>query len=176
MPTRLVDGDAYARSDKIARCSLSAEAWYLLLLTLALGNGSFEADAQAIKIALFSKGERQIMTADQIEGLLLEYERERLLVLWSAADGKRWGYWTAIERRLPKSSELKSGRHRLGEWVPARKLAKVLRKPVGLVLTELAERFAEVKDAPYLSELRRSRQGRDKVTTIGRKGLGEDKG
>lgn len=176
MPTRLIDLEAMARSDKLARCSLSAEAWYPWLLTLALGNGSFEADAEAIKIAVFSKGERQVMSADQIEGLLLEYERERLLVLWTAADGKRWGYWTAIERRLPKCSALKKGEHRLGEWVPARKLAKALRKPMGLVLTELAERFAEVKGEPYLSELRRSRQDRAKTAVVPRKGLGEDKG
>ena len=169
MPTRLVDGEGYAGSDKLERCSLPAQAWYGLFITLALGNGSFEANARNITGKLFYKLSHGTMTPDQVEMILAEYERERLLVLWTASDGKRWGFYTAIERRLPPLSELKKYHHKLGEWVPAAKLAKMLGQPKEKVLTELAYRFADVKDMPYLNELRRCRQRLDKVKTVASK-------
>jgi hypothetical protein len=148
MPARIIDGDAIARSDRLARCTLAGRSWYALLLTVALANGSFECDARSICFALFPKLAPE-MTPEQIAGILADYETHKLLFTWTGHDGKRWGYFTGIETRLPKPSDIKGRRLRQGEPVPARNLARFLGRPYREVLAELAERIGE----PYVAEL-----------------------
>lgn len=124
MPKRLVDGDAIAKSKKLKDVPEWMRAEFALLLTLALGNGSFECDAETIWTDLYAFN-RPSMTSDKVQEMLSEFERAKMLFRWES-DGKIWGHWVgqAKSGRLPAPSE--KGRHRLGPEIPPQKLAKFL--------------------------------------------------
>ena len=145
MPTRLVDGERLARSDKLKVLALEgrtdAVAWYPWFLTCALSNGSFEYKLRAIWRDLFAElvidqTNRPILTEEEVGSILAAYQRVKLLFTWRTEDGKLWGYLTKIEALLPPVSQVRRG-YRLGAPVPVAKLAEFLGKTVEEVQQEL---------------------------------------
>ena len=103
MPKRILDGEGLWRSEKLGRVeppSLRAE--YANLLPLALSNGVFEANARRIWAGVYSYN-RPDVTLEDVDQILSEFERVKLLFRWTEGDGKVWGYWVGIEKpgRLP---------------------------------------------------------------------------
>lgn len=125
MPQRLVDGEAIWSSQKIK--SIPQE-WirgeYANLLPLALANGVFELDLDAIWNRVYGylrphitrENVREIFDAFEAHGLIFRFEKE----------GKIWGYFVGIEKagRLPPKSEKK--RYRNGPAVPQKELSGYL--------------------------------------------------
>jgi len=134
MPKRVIDGEGLWRSDKL---SLIQPAWikseYANLLPLAMANGSFEATARRIWSTVYSYNRPEI-TLEQVEMILVELERVKLLFRWTdAATRKEWGFWVGIEKtgRLPTPSRLKDRHEKIGLTPPPDKLAEFLGLPVG---------------------------------------------
>ncbi len=106
MPKRILDGEGVWRSDKLARVEPAwMRAEYANLIPLALANGVFEANARRIWSQVYSYNRADITLAD-VEKILNEFERVKLLLRWSDEAGKVWGYWVGIEKpgRLPGQS------------------------------------------------------------------------
>lgn len=123
MPKRIVDGDGVWRSDKLAR--VHPQEWraeYANMLPLAQANGSFEVNSRRVWSAVYSYN-RSGLTQENVEAILAEFERVRLLFRWFTADGKEWGYWTGIDKpgRLPPPSR-KNRRHEAVGAEPPREL------------------------------------------------------
>jgi hypothetical protein len=160
MPTRLVDGDAIAGSDKLeelaSRGRIDCVSHYEKLLGLALANGSFEYHVPDIT-RRFAKI-LPCMTTDQWSSILVELERVKMLFTWRTVDGKLWGYWTKIERRLPPMGEVKRGEWRIGAPVPVVPLAEFLGRPVEEVRAELEGTAATIgpRDRVRRGQLARS--------------------
>ena len=136
MPIRLVDGEAAWEADKLAACREEFVPHYYMLLPLALANGSFQYNVPDITRRVYGKT-MPAMTRDQVEALLLQFQRAKLLFTWRTADGKLWGYWTKIERRLPPVSQVRRNDYRLGAPVPIEGLAEFLGKTVEEVRADL---------------------------------------
>ena len=136
MPIRLVDGDAAWASDKLAGCRQEFVPHYYMLLPLALANGSFEFRVPDITRRVYGKTMPAI-SAEQVGVILLEFQRAGLLFTWRTTDGKLWGYWPRIERRLPPASQVRRGDYPLGAPVPVEGLAEYLGKTVEEVRAEL---------------------------------------
>jgi hypothetical protein len=134
MPKRILDGDGLWRSDKIATIQAAwIKAEYANLLPLALANGSFEASARRIWSTVYSYNRPEI-TLEQVEAILAELERVKLLFRWTdPPTGKDWGFWVGIDRagRLPTPSRLKDRHEKTGLIPPVDKLAEFLGKPAG---------------------------------------------
>jgi len=135
MPIRLIDGDAAWAADKLAACGEEFVPHYYMLLPLALANGSFEYNVPDITRRVYGKT-MPAMTRDQVQSILLQFQRAKLLFTWRTEDGKLWGYWTKIERRLPPVSQVRRG-YRLGAPVPVAKLAEFLGKSIEEVRQDL---------------------------------------
>ena len=106
MPKRILDGEGVWRSDKLARVEPSwMRAEYANLIPLALANGVFEANPRRIWSQAYSYNRTDITLSD-VEKILNEFERVKLLFRWSDEAGKVWGYWIGIEKpgRLPGQS------------------------------------------------------------------------
>ncbi len=132
MPKRIIDGEGLWRSDKLAKI---AHAWikaeYANLVPLALANGSFEANPRRIWSTVYSYNRPEI-TLEQVEEVLAEFERVKLLFRWTdGATGKQWGYFIGIEKpgRLPAPSRLRQGHEILGPQPPKELLQKFLSDP-----------------------------------------------
>jgi len=136
MPIRLVDGDAAWWADKLAACREEFVPHYFMLVPLALANGSFEYNVSDITRRVYGKT-MPSMTPDQVEAILVQFQRVKLLFIWRTEDGKLWGYWTKIERRLPPVSWVRRGEYRLGAPVPVAGLAEFLGKAAEEVRAEL---------------------------------------
>src|ERR1700730_12859591 len=91
MPKRVIDGEGLWRSDKLAQVEPpSFRAEYACLLPLALANGVFEANARRIWATVYSYN-RPDVNVEQVEKILAEFERVKLLFIWTDS-GKIWGY------------------------------------------------------------------------------------
>jgi len=157
MPIRLLDGDAAWEADKLAACRQEYVPHYYMLLPLALANGSFEYNVPDITRRVYGKT-MPTMTRDQVESILAQFQRAKLLFTWRTEDGKLWGYWTKIERRLPPVSQVRGGHYRLGAPVPVAGLAEFLGKTVEEIQREL-EGTAAVLDERHLGRRGVSRHG-----------------
>jgi hypothetical protein len=127
VPKRIVDGDALARSDKLAQVQpVSYRAEYAYLLTLALANGSFEVDPRKVWSNLYSYN-RPDITADGVAAMLDEFERVKMLFRWTEPNGKVWGHWVGSDKpgRLPAPSRLRDG-EKVGVPIPREKLKQFL--------------------------------------------------
>jgi len=119
MPKRVIDGEGLWRSDKLLRVEPPRfRAEYACLLPLALANGVFEANARRIWATVYSYN-RQDVSIDQVEAILAEFERVKLIFRWTDA-AKTWGFFVGIEKpgRLPPPSRLKHGHEVLGPEPP----------------------------------------------------------
>ena len=144
MPIRLVDGEKAWEADKLAACREEFVPHYFMLLPLAMANGSFEYNLRDITRRVYGKT-MPTMTQDQLAAILVQFQRVKLLFSWRTQDGKLWGYWTKIERRLPPVSQVRRGDYGLGAPVPVEGLAEFLGKSVEEVRAELAGTAAELK-------------------------------
>jgi hypothetical protein len=127
MPKRVIDGEGLWRSDKVAQVEPpSFRAEYACLLPLALANGVFEANARRIWTMVYSYN-RPDVSVEQVEKILAEFERVKLLFRWTEA-GKAWGYFVGIDKpgRLPAPSRLKHGHELLGPEPPKESLQAFL--------------------------------------------------
>jgi hypothetical protein len=132
MPKRIVDGEGLWRSDKLAEVTPAwIKAEYANLVPLALANGSFEANPRRIWSTVYSYN-RPEMRLEQVEEVLAEFERVKLLFRWTdAATSKQWGYFVGIEKpgRLPAPSRLRQGHEILGPQPPRELMQKFLCDP-----------------------------------------------
>jgi hypothetical protein len=106
MPKRILDGEGLWRSDKLARVQPDwIKAEFANLVPLATANGVFETNARRIWCAVYSYNRPEI-TVEQVEEILAEFTRVRLLFRWTDESGRVWGYWTGIDKpgRLPGKS------------------------------------------------------------------------
>jgi hypothetical protein len=101
MPARVVDGDAIYLSDKVKSLKPEYRAEYSYLIPLAEANGVFEANPDRVWALAYSY-HRDGITPGWVRDLFADFERVDLLRIWTEA-GKRWGYWTGIDKfgRLP---------------------------------------------------------------------------
>jgi hypothetical protein len=129
MPKRIVDGEGLWRSDKLAEITPACfKAEYANMLPLALANGSFEANPRRILSMVYSYNRPEI-TLEQVEQILAEFERVKLLFRWTdAVTNKQWGYFVGIEKpgRLPAPSRLRQGHEILGPQPPKELLKNFL--------------------------------------------------
>ncbi len=129
MPKRIVDGEGLWRSDKLAEIQPAwIKAEYANLIPLALANGSFEANPRRIWSAVYSYNRPEV-TVEQVEEILVELERVKLLFRWTdGSTGKMAGYFVGIEKtgRLPAASRLKHGHELLGPILPKELLQRFL--------------------------------------------------
>jgi hypothetical protein len=105
MPKRLVDGEGIWRSQKLRQLKLEYRSEYANLLPLAGDRGSFECDPASIWADVYAYN-RPDITPEDVEAILAEFERVKLLFRWPH-EGKTWGYWVGIEKGglLSKPSE-----------------------------------------------------------------------
>lgn len=129
MPKRIIDGEGLWRSDKVAEINPEwIKAEYANLVPLALANGTFEANPRRIWSTVYSYNRSEI-TLKQVEEVLAEFERVKLLFRWTdVSTGKQWGYFVGIEKpgRLPAPSRLRQGHEILGPEPPRELLRKFL--------------------------------------------------
>jgi hypothetical protein len=132
MPKRIIDGEGLWRSDKLAEVTPTwIKAEYANLVPLALANGSFEVNPRRIWSTVYSYNRPEI-TLEQVEEVLAEFERVKLLFRWTdGATSKQWGYFVGIEKpgRLPAPSRLRQGHEILGPQPPRELLQKFLSNP-----------------------------------------------
>ena len=131
MPKRILDGEGLWRSDKLLEVR---PAWikpeFANLLPLALANGTFEANPRRIWSTVYGYNRPEITVA-QVEEILAEFERVKLLFRWTDQEtGKIWAYWMGIEKpgRLPAPSRLRQGHEILGPEPPAELLRSFVSK------------------------------------------------
>ena len=132
MPKRIIDGEGLWRSDKLAKVTPTwIKAEYANLVPLALANGSFEVNPRRIWSTVYSYNRPEI-TLEQVEEVLAEFERVKLLFRWTdGATSKQWGYFVGIEKpgRLPAPSRLRQGHEILGPQPPRELLQTFLSDP-----------------------------------------------
>lgn len=134
MPKRIVDGEGLWRSDKIALIQPGwIKAEYANLVPLALANGSFEANPRRLWSTVYSYNRPEI-TLEQVEQILAEFERVKLLFRWTdSATSKEWGFWIGIDKagRLPTPSRLRDRHEKQGLVPPPAQLAEFLGSRMG---------------------------------------------
>jgi hypothetical protein len=107
MPKRVIDGEALWQSHKLSQVQPEKYRGELAnLLPLMSVNGSFEADARLIWSQVYGFN-RPKVTLKDVEAMLKEFERVKILFRWTAVDGKVWGYFVGVEKagRLPSPSK-----------------------------------------------------------------------
>jgi hypothetical protein len=107
MPKRVIDGEALWQSHKLSQVQPEKYRGELAnLLPLMSVNGSFEADARLIWSQVYGFN-RPKVTLKDVEAMLKEFERVKILFRWTAEDGKAWGYFVGVEKagRLPPPSK-----------------------------------------------------------------------
>jgi hypothetical protein len=112
MPKRVVDGEAIWQSSKLSQVQpLKYRGELANLLPLMSVNGSFEADARLIWVQVYGFNRPDVKLKD-VEALLKEFERVKILFRWTTEDGKVWGYFVGVEKtgRLPPPSKRYSTR------------------------------------------------------------------
>lgn len=106
MPARVVDGDAIYLSDKVRALKPEYRAEYSYLIPLAEANGVFEANPDRIWATAYAF-HRDGINPGWVRDLLADFERVDLLRTWNE-NGKKWGFWTGIDKagRLPSKKHL----------------------------------------------------------------------
>jgi hypothetical protein len=124
----MVDGDRIWTSDKLR--SIEPEELrfdYANLLPLALANGSFECSpGRVLRDVYFFL--RPSVSLEDVEAVLNEYERVRLLFRWRDERSKVWGFWVGItsEGLLPAKAHVDRGDYKKGKEPPADLLQKFI--------------------------------------------------
>jgi hypothetical protein len=124
----VVDGEGLWRSDKLARLQPAwIRAEFANLVPLARANGSFECNPRLIWSLVYAYNRPEI-TVEQVEQILAELGRVKLLFRWTDVTGKQWGYWVGIEKagRLPPASRRDQKHEILGAEPPAEALQSFL--------------------------------------------------
>jgi len=116
MPTRLVDGDALWRSEKLKSVPEDIRAEYANLIPLAEANGSFECTPDRVWVEVYAFN-RTDVTVNDVTRILDEFERVGMLKRWNAG-GKTYGFFNGIENRLPPKSAVKRGDYRISAPKP----------------------------------------------------------
>lgn len=134
MPKRIVDGEALWTSKKLRRVEPEwYRAEYANLIPLALANGVFEYDPQAIWAKVYAAN-RPSVTPDDVRKILESYGIHKLIFRFRAdSDGSEWGFWVGIDRpgRLP--SEVRWGKNeKVGPAVPRDQLVSFLMDTNGI--------------------------------------------
>jgi hypothetical protein len=107
MPKRVVDGEALWQSSKLSQVlPLKYRGELANLLPLMSVNGSFEADARLIWAQVYGFNRPDVRLKD-VEAMLKEFERVKILFRWKVGDNKVWGYFIGVEKsgRLPPPSK-----------------------------------------------------------------------
>jgi hypothetical protein len=107
MPKRIVDGERIAASVKLRQVEPeSFRLHYPYLLTLAMANGVFEYDTEAIWARRYSLFMPHI-SKDLVAKIMSEFERRGLLGSWQV-NGHRYGYWIGMRKQglLPPPSRI----------------------------------------------------------------------
>ena len=126
MPKRLLDGDRLWRSDKLKRVQpASFRAEYANMLPLALADGTFECNPDRVWYEVYAYNRPDVCT-ENVQKILDEFERVKLLFRWQDSDGKTWGFWTGIEKTLPTPERIGQCRYKVGQTVPKQQLAEFL--------------------------------------------------
>jgi hypothetical protein len=97
-----IDYDALWASDKIALCSDDAQADYAWIYGIADVWGCFELSNLRVihgRVAPIRTG----LSFERLERSFKEYHLNGLCFIWQAA-GKKYGFWTGSEKRLPSES------------------------------------------------------------------------
>ncbi len=108
MPCRIVDGDAWARSRKIKDgVEEKYRKDYVLWLTLAEANGTFECDLEQIHADLYAF-QLPATKMKHVRKMFEQFLRAGVLVTWQDR-GKTWGYFPGSEKagRLVSKEHLK---------------------------------------------------------------------
>lgn len=104
MPTRMIDGDALWRSDKLAQVQPPEfRAEYANLIPLALADGTFECNPRRVWADVYSYN-RPDIDVHLVEKIIKEFIRVGLLKTKTDENNKVWGFWNGIESRLPSES------------------------------------------------------------------------
>jgi len=133
MPKRVVDGESLWGSRKLLQVQPPwIKAEFANLIPLALANGTFECDSRLVWRNVYAYNRPEI-TPENVEGILAEFERVKLLFRWTDETGKQWGYWVGIEKpgRLPSAARLRERHEKEGAPVPKEQLAGFLGQPIG---------------------------------------------
>jgi hypothetical protein len=138
MPKRIVDGESLWRSDKLAEVQPEKfRAEFANLIPLAYANGTFECNPKRIWSIVYSYNRPSYKVTD-VENMLKDYERVKLLFRWIGTDGKVWGHWVGMDKpgRLPAPS--RKEKEKMGEPVPRLLLKQFLAGDIvsGIGLTE----------------------------------------
>jgi hypothetical protein len=106
MPTRMVDGDAWARSQKLQKVDERWRVHYLAWITLAAANGTFECNPLLIHKDLYAYQMPGVQVDDVVE-MVKQFTAAGVIVLWKE-DGKIWGTLPGIEKpgRLPSKAHV----------------------------------------------------------------------
>jgi hypothetical protein len=110
MPQRLVDGGAWATSKKLhTHVDEEYRLHYILWLTLAEANGSFECDVERIWATLYSYQMPRIKLR-HVQVMLEQFKRAGALATWEDEQypGKTFGYFIGNDKpgRLPPKAHL----------------------------------------------------------------------
>lgn len=104
MPKRLFSDKAWA-SDKLAAVQEDFRAEYAWIYSLALCDGTFEADPKKVWSSCYAPirqtAKRGAWTVAKVAELLDEFTQKGLLQTRIDSDGKLWGKWTNCEDCLP---------------------------------------------------------------------------
>jgi hypothetical protein len=130
MPKRVVDGDALWRSDKLLEVPERFRPEFANLIPLAYANGTFECNPKRVWSLVYSFN-RPDVSPEDVEVMLNEFERVKMLFRWKADDGKFWALWVGVEKagRLPAPS--RKQKEKMGEPVPKEKLRNFLQNTTG---------------------------------------------
>jgi hypothetical protein len=143
MPKRVIDGEALWQSHKLRQVQPEKyRAELANLLPLMSVNGSFEADARLIWSQVYGFN-RPKVTLKDVEAMLKEFERVKILFRWTAGEGKVWGYFVGVEKagRLPSPS--KRYNDAASADIPEKLLAAFIRAKLPSPYRELTQSVAE---------------------------------
>jgi len=110
---RIFSEDAW-KSDKISK--IVPSSWrpeYAWLYSIALADGTFEADAHKVWVSAYACV-RPDWTCAKVEKLLKEFERVGLLRFATDENGKLWAEWIGSGKFLPTPERCKTNRYKTG--------------------------------------------------------------
>jgi hypothetical protein len=97
-----IDYDGLWSSDKLSRCTDEAQADYAWVYGIADAWGCFELTNMRVVLGRVAPI-RKKLSLERLESDFREYHANGLCFMWEVA-GKRYGYWTGCELRLPPIS------------------------------------------------------------------------
>lgn len=152
MPKRIIDGDRLWTSEKLR--AVEPEEYrpeYANLIPLALANGSFECEPIRVQRDVYFYLRPSLSLAD-VNSILKELERVRLLFRWKDEVGKTWGYWVGIEADglLPSDSKMKH--YKKGPVPPSDLLDRFIKGEIPSGLCEDNVRTSGIPCADYVPQ------------------------